>query len=521
MPTNPSGTTVHRKPNGAAYLYSVKTYWDKGKKAPRNKQVCLGRYNEETGEVTPTKRRAKKADAEQPGSDFKATTKVYGPYLLLMKLANDTGLVRMLKKCMPDIHEALLSLVFFIVQKGLALSRCEAWSESHQHPSNRSISSQQVSEILKQITENDRLHFLSLWLEHLLEKELLCYDLTSISTYATANEYVRWGYNRDKEKLKQINLAMLYGQKSGMPAYYRRMPGNISDVVTLETTIKALDFLGKRKLFFVLDRGFYSEDNVDSLLEKRYRFVLMVRNDRVWVRDIIDKYYDQVVSPERYRQTGEDEVLYMVSHLYQWNGRRCYAHIYYNATKAAEDVDTLNKKLVICKKELETEDLNDARKSLYERFFIVKRTPKRGLTVSYNEAEIQKYRKRYAGFFCILTNVKIDSGDLLELYRRKDVVEKCFDDLKNGLDMKRLRVHSSEAMDTRLFIQFLALILLSKIRMVLKGDKELQHKSPREIMESMESVVKITCSGRYGNIIAETGPLQQKIIDLFKIDLKT
>jgi transposase len=151
----------------------------------------------------------------------------------------------------------------------------------------------------------------------------------------------------------------------------------------------------------------------------------------------------------------------------------------------------------------------------------LKRTPKRGLSVSYNEAEIRKYRKLYAGFFCILTNVKIDYGELLEIYRRKDIVENCFDDLKNGLDMKRLRVHSSAAMDTRLFIQFLASILLSKIRVVIKGCKELQYKSPREIMETMESIVRITYSGRYGSIISETGPLQEKIIEVFGVNLKT
>ena len=45
------GTSNHRKPNGTAYPYSVESYRDKEKKAPRNWQVCLARYNEETGEL--------------------------------------------------------------------------------------------------------------------------------------------------------------------------------------------------------------------------------------------------------------------------------------------------------------------------------------------------------------------------------------------------------------------------------------------------------------------------------------
>jgi len=516
-----AGTTIHRKKSGVAYVYSVQSYWDKEKKAPRNKQVCLGRLNEQTGEIIPSKRKSRTEKQTVLDSDVKASAKVYGPYLLLMKLASDIGLVEALKKSFPDIFENILSMVFFITQKGLALSRCEMWSESHWHPSKQPISSQRASDLLKQITENDRQHFLSLWLKRMLESEFLCYDITSISSYATGNEYVRWGYNRDNENLPQINLAMLYGQKSGLPAYYRRLPGNIADTKTLQTTMETLDFLGKTKLCFVLDRGFYSEKNVNALLDRRYRFVLAVPTGRLWVRDIIDQYYDQIMSPERYRQTGEGEALYMVSHIHRWGGRRCYAHIYYNAAKAAEDYDNLTRKLIACKKELEEGKTQESHKELYERFFVVKQTLKRGLSVTYNEDEIQKYRKRYAGFFCILTNVKTDSVDLLELYRRKEVVENCFDDLKNGLDMKRLRVHSSQAMDSRLFIQFLTLALISRIRMVAKEHKDLKHMTVREIMEAMESVVRITYSGRHGSVITETGPLQQKIIRTFDLELDT
>jgi transposase len=515
------GTTIHRKPNGAAYLYKVESYWDKEKKQPRNKQVCLGRIDEETGEVIPSDKKQRTEERKDAVPDV-ASTKVYGPYLLLTKLAADTGLAAALKKSFPDVYGEILSLAFFIAQKGVALSRCDIWSVGHMHPFEKLIQSQRVSELLRHITENGRQHFLSLWLKQLSERELLCYDITSISSYARANEYIRWGHNRDNEKLPQINLAMLFGQQSGMPAYYRRMPGNITDVATLKNTIDTLDFLGKAKLHFVLDRGFYSEANVDALLERRYHFTLMVPAGRLWVRGIIDQYYDEIKSPEHYRQTGENEVLYMIPHLFQWGGRRCYAHLYYNATKAAEDFDRLNQRLIRCKEELEADDPHESNREFYERFFIVKRTPKRGLSVSYNDAEIQKYRKRYAGFFCILTNVKIDSGELLEVYRRRDVVENCFDDLKNSLDMKRLRMHSSTTMDSRLFIQFIALILISRIRTlaaIAKQNKELRLMTVREIMEALECIVRITYSGRYGCTISEMAPLQKDIVEAFGLNI--
>jgi len=514
-----ASTTIHRKKNGAAYVYSVENYWDKEKKAPRNKQVCLGRLDEATGEIIPSKRMKQAKEDAAPKPEPGANVKVYGPYLLLNKVAEDIGLSSALKKSFPNTYAKILSLAFFVAQKGLALTRCERWSESHQHPWNQPIISQRISDLLKEMAESERLHFLSIWLKRLSENDLLCYDITSISSYATANEYVRWGYNRDSESLPQINLAVLYGQRSGLPAYYRRLPGNISDVKTLQSTMDTLDFLGERKLHFILDRGFYSEKNVDALLSKRYHFALAVPTGRLWVRDIIDLYYDQVVSPERYKQTGENEALFMVSHLHRWGERRCYLHMYYNAARAAEDFDNLTQKLIMCKEELEKGDLREAHNELYDRFFIMKRTPKRGLSVLYNDDEIQKYRKRYAGFFCILTNVKTDSADLLDIYRGKEVVENCFDDLKNGLDMRRLRTHSSQAMDSRLFIQFLALVLISRIRMIAKACPDLRYMTVREIMEAMESLVRITFLGRYGCTLSEIGPLQRKIMHAFNLSL--
>jgi len=50
-----------------------------------------------------------------------------------------------------------------------------------------------------------------MWLEHVLEGDYLCYDITSVSS-ARHNEYTHYGYNRDNEQVEQINLAMLFGQ---------------------------------------------------------------------------------------------------------------------------------------------------------------------------------------------------------------------------------------------------------------------------------------------------------------------
>jgi transposase len=111
--------------------------------------------------------------------------------------------------------------------------------------------------------------------------------------------------------------------------------------------------------------------------------------------------------------------------------------------------------------------------------------------------------------------------EALHTYRTREVVESGFDDMKNQLDMKRLRIHSSSAMDARIFLQFLALVFVCRIRDTVRHDKELRHYTVREIMELMEPLVRIKYSGRYGQLYTETGPAQRKIIEAFGVSLPT
>jgi len=511
----------HNKKTGATYVYSVTSYWDKEKKAPRNRQVCIGKLDKATGEVIPTARKRKVIERAAVVPGVTASVRTAGPFMLLEKLSEETGLAALVRRCFPEQHEMMMSLVHFIVHKGLPLSRSESWSTGHLHPMGGIIVSQRISELLAKITEDDRQRFLSLWLAKMTEDDYLCYDITSVSSYSRGNEYVKFGYNRDGESLPQINLAMLFGQKSRLPAYYRRMQGNISDVATLKTTVKSLDFLGATPLHLVLDRGFYSESNITELLDKRYHFTIAVPSGRKWVQSVIDLHHESISSPRNYRQIDDSEALHVVTDLRSWgeNKRRAYLHVYYNAHQAADEFDRFTRELLTYKQEIESGRPDKAHEESYALFLRIRQTPKRGLSVSFNDEAIQKHRQRYAGFFCILSSKLKDPIDALHIYREKDAVENSFDDLKNTLDMRRLRIHSAAAMDSRLFLQFLALILICRIRNTTREDKILRNLTVREVMEEMETLSKITYSNRYGQLYTETSPIQRQIMDAFKLTL--
>ncbi|GHV48158.1 hypothetical protein FACS1894204_12240 [Synergistales bacterium] len=245
-----SYTTIHTKKNGARYMYRVEGYWDKEKKAPRNKQVCLGRIDDKTGEVIPSNRKERAAKRAAVTPEVTARSTIIGPSLLLDKVAGDTGLSAVLKKSLPGQFLRIIALAYFLVQKGLPLSRCEIWSASNRHPYVETITSQSVSELLRSVTESERQTFFKTWMARMPESGNIFYDITSISSYSELNEYIKWGHNRDDEKMPQINLAMLFGQDSGLPLYYRRLPGSISDVSTLKTTVSSLDKIVSFSFYF-------------------------------------------------------------------------------------------------------------------------------------------------------------------------------------------------------------------------------------------------------------------------------
>jgi hypothetical protein len=154
--------THHRnKKTGAIYRYTVESYWDQEKKAPRNRQICLGRVDPETGELIPSKRRKKEVviPSESSSSEITVTSRIIGPNLILEKITRDYGIDSLLDRCFGEKAKKMLSLVYFLVQKGLALSRVEQWSVATRHPVEQFISSQEVSELLRGLSEDDRHRF--------------------------------------------------------------------------------------------------------------------------------------------------------------------------------------------------------------------------------------------------------------------------------------------------------------------------------------------------------------------------
>lgn len=507
------------KNTGITYVYESISYWDKEKKQPRSKQVCIGKLAKDTGEFIPSKRlNPEQAAVRDP--KVVANAQIIGPNIILDTITKELELDRLLEYCCPKYHKQIKAMAYYLVHQGDALSHCENWCASHMPEVANTLTSQNISDILDTITIGTKQTFMSQWLLQNSEDDHLCYDITSISSYCESNAYIRHGYNRDGDQLAQLNLAVMFGQNSGLPLYFQDLPGSINDVKTLNNLLKTIKELSNKPLSYVMDKGFYSKSNIDNLLATNSKFIISVPLNNKWLQCAIDDIYTKA-EDINYYQTMDQDVLFVHTRLHPWGDkkRRCYLHLYYNAVARANAVLKFHAALINYKKELEAGKPIVAHQEIYDEFFIVKTTPKRGKTVSFNNDAINQYIKRYAGFYAILTNSVKDPIRSLQIYRDKDAVEKCFDDLKNHIDMKRLRMHTSKTVHGRLFVQFIALIYMSAIRKKLRATKLANQYTVRELLREMDTVTRVTYSGKYRGIITELTKSQNKILDELKIEL--
>jgi len=162
---------------------------------------------------------------------------------------------------------------------------------------------------------------------------------------------------------RQINLALLFGEKSRLPVYYRKLPGNISEVKTIQNLLTDIDFLQLEKVKLVMDRGFYSEDNINTLYQQHFKFLIAAKTSLKLVQRKLAEVRGVMVSRPYY---SSKYGLYYDSSLTDWHygeekkrsgevtrdTRLLYLHLYYNDQKATDDKIAFNKMLDCLETEL-------------------------------------------------------------------------------------------------------------------------------------------------------------------------
>jgi transposase len=405
----------------------------------------------------------------------KCLRQFYGATYLLDQICANTGIAADLGKCFGSLAGQVLSIAYYLViEEGQPMYRFHKWGTTHRHPFGKDIPSQRSSELFGLITEESKMDYLRRQAKRHGVNEYLAFDTTSISSYSQLIKQAKYGKNKEGDSLPQINLALLYGEESMLPVYYRKLAGNIIDVKTIENLLKDVDFLKLDKIKLVMDRGFYSEKNINDLMKHHHKFLIGAKTSLKLVSNRLDKIRDDFVTRLNY---NSELKLYVMSFTEEWDyteekprsgevitdKRRVYLHFYYNDQKATDDKARFNAMLDRLENNLVNGTPDPADEKLYQKYFVIKETPVRGKTYCFKEDAIRKAERNY-GYFVLMTNGIKDPVEAIRIYRLKDLIEKSFGNLKERLSMRRMSVASEENFEGKLFVQFVALQLVSYIK---------------------------------------------------------
>jgi transposase len=442
----------------------------------------------------------------------------------------------------------ILALAWYVASEGSALSDSDGWLDYYENPRGSAMSSQDVSRLLDTIDCDGIMTFYKFWHRTAIggadKTDKVLYDLTSISYYGTGIDAAEPGYNRDHENLPQVNFALLCLRTTAMPLFAWPMNGSISDVSTLGTTLQFLRKFQYMPDCLMMDRGFCSIENLTGMFKNGYTFLQAIKVNAQWIYGVIDASENLRFNPDSKMDIGE-RTYYASTSVCRWvrirktsgkdsgkedvivhicksgSGREkyvsakkdievvaqypCKVHVLFCQDLVGRQHDRFMDRLKAEHDRL-VADENAPVQHEFEKYIKVRRKKyARSRSVEYDTEMISRHKNKYAGHICFLTNDKTTetARDVLTEYSTRDYIEKDFDEMKNNLDMKRIRVQTDARMKSRLFIQFIAEIFMREIRVCMRSSETCKKLSRKQVFSHIKTICKIKFKGRYKDVYPE------------------
>jgi transposase len=529
-----TGTVPRRtqKINGRLYEYEDYPFWDPVKKQGRHKRVYTGSYKDD-GTFVPskkyTKNKAKALTPIEPGKDEQqivhpAKVYHYGACYLLDEIAQRTGVAEDLQACFPETFKLILSLAYYhIIESGSPLYLASHFTRTHSHPYEKAMYSSQISNLLLTIDEDSKLNFFKKQTKRRLESEYLAYNTTSFSSYSNNIDEAKYGYNKDNDNLKQINLTLIIGEKSLLPVYYRLLPGNISDSKTIKKLIIDSGFLKIDNVKFIMDRGFCSLNNVKSLMSENIPFIIECRKNIF----LIERYINESLLLghngsnfiAKYALHGymfEDKTLVQftneINRIYEKN-IPIFIYIIFDPLKATEKTTNFYINIHNAIQDFYDNTLNKEQNNLISKFCIYHIKNNKKIDIALNNKTIQEHIN-YFGYYGFLSNQKMELEDLIYQYRQKDVVEKGFCQIKHLISRENTTMeHSLDGVHGHTFIKFVALIFRCAIHKVMEESSSYKDYTMIELIREIDIINKYI----YPKTKIHYGEITNKQIDIFNL----
>ena len=507
------GRRTETKKDGTKYIYERTTLYD-----PKTKKVkvlgckLLGKIPPGGTEIVKT--RPKKPSVPKKVAPVEAKREHIGTVEILRHVGKQSGIDQSVMAALPE-PEALktLSLAHYLVANdGQSLPGIEAWQINHPIPYPEPITERVYGELFEQLGRNET------WIQNYFRniaskldpEPSIALDSTTVSTYSNNQKEARYGFNKDGDGLPTIKFVTLYSVKDQMPIAYCKQPGNIPDVISIQTALKQLGTLGIEQPLVITDNGYYSKNNLVEFLQSNTKFLSLANRKVTWIAQCVDQVIDQLdgigcICPFdsqvhgttitkmqefdfiRRRSRGD-----LQARQKQIIKRRIYLHVLLNTEIRFCRSRAFEEELIALRKDvLDGVQLSEGAQAKVQKYLKISRLGRGGkLNVTFNE-EACAQTKKYFGVFVLISNKAQDCFEALENYRLREKIEEAFAVYKSGCDGRKPRVWSADRLRGRQFVQFIALSYRCYLKDKIKKIKQLLRSQPPADMSAREKALRL------------------------------
>jgi transposase len=457
----PNDDGVHVKSAGAKsekYVYKYVKYFRNDDGKPRNKAKSIGKYDVESGQMIPNNNYFEIYNIDPRLPDV--TVWDYGYSYIVLKACRDMGMFACLTDAFGEKRAMdIVVMAAYIIREGNAMDGIDDWQVRNYFPNyNRLLNSPSTTKIFADLTARQVNGFFVDWVKVVMSTGTVCYDVTSISSYARQMSTVERGYNRDGENLAQFNLGMFCDESSKMPLYYNRYNGSLTDKTNLSYVLANAKAVGIDRVKMVVDGGFGDENCFTNLHNICSSFIVGLpphlkesQNILTDYCDGIAKYENELHVPYTYCVPVETMIRSVSGKVLLYFDAQSHMHL---CNELSEHINRLNAELAALKR------YPKSKLSRYEPYFVItKHESDSGFDYYVDVDKVNNIRKRKGFFLIFTTDMEATPEDTLFHYRAKDIIEKLFDQIKCDMEGNRIRTHNEQTTDGKVFVTFIACVI--------------------------------------------------------------
>ena len=532
------GKITRRKKKDVVYIeFEYDRIYDPVRQYTFPKRVTIGKLSETDSELMQPNQNFLKyfPDAELPETKNRTSRSSclrVGAYFVLRKIIEEYNLVELLGGYFEqrDLGLFLDLAVYSIIAENNAAQYYPDYTYNHPLFTNgmKQYSDSTVSDFLNSVTDDQSIGFLNSWNEtrNHREKIYISYDSTNKNCQAGDIEMVEFGHPKVDVGQPVFNYAVAYDTHNQEPLFYEKYPGSLNDISQLQFMLDKAFGYGYKKIGFILDRGYFSCENIQYMDKCGYSFVIMVKGMASLVNELVlehkgtfeSKHVNNIYEYGVYGKTVKHR-------LYAGDKKERYFHLYHSISKESADragiENRLNQMTLYLKKyQNKVKEFGPG----FEKYFNLHYDEKtQAFVLPEERCSVVKRELDLAGYFCIITSEKMSAKEAIELYKSRDTSEKLFRGDKSYLGNKSTRVYSEESARAKIFVEFVAMILRCKMYTKLKEEMKKLEKKPNymTVLEALKELEKIEMVRQLDNVYRLDHAVtanQKTILNAFGLD---